>query len=80
FSDDATLTAAIESSVNTDLDGTFDARAFNSITPNFETLTKNLFDKKAPLLLNRRIDQFGELEKHQKSVTTSLINVQGLSS
>ncbi|KAF0598719.1 SGNH/GDSL hydrolase family protein [Acinetobacter baumannii] len=80
FSDDSSLTTAIESSVNADLDGTFDARAFNSITPNFETLTKNLFDKKAPLLINRRIDQFGELEKHQKSVTTSLINVQGLSS
>ncbi|WP_462183792.1 GDSL-type esterase/lipase family protein [Acinetobacter baumannii] len=80
FSDDSSLTTAIENSVNIDLNGTFDARTINSTTPNFENLTKNLFDKKAPLLLNRRIDQYGELEKHQKSVTTSLINVQGLAS
>ncbi|EPF4157593.1 pyocin knob domain-containing protein, partial [Acinetobacter baumannii] len=80
FSDDDTLTAAIKSSINGDRDATFDARIVNSITPIFESITKNFFDKSTPLLTNYRITSAGVLEYHLNSVTTPIINVQGLTS
>ncbi|OBS04806.1 hypothetical protein BAX55_15995 [Acinetobacter baumannii] len=80
FSGDASLTKSIKSSVDLDLDATFDARAVNGITPIFESLSKNFFDKNTPLLMNRRINQFGELEEHQNSITTPLISVIGMAS
>lgn len=80
FSGDVALTSIIKSAVNLDLDTTFDGRTINSITPVYETLTKNFFDKNAPLLMNRRINQFGVLEEHTNSVTTSYIYVAGMSS
>ncbi|OTK75489.1 SGNH/GDSL hydrolase family protein [Acinetobacter baumannii] len=80
FSGDVALTSIIKAAVNVDRDATFDARAVNSITPIFESLSKNFFDKNTPLLMNRRINQFGELEEHQKSITTPLISVAGMAS
>lgn len=80
FSNDSDITNLVKIAVNADLDSTFDARTVNSINPIFESLSKNFFDKNSPLLVNRRINQFGNLEEHTNSVTTSLISVAGMSS
>jgi Lysophospholipase L1 and related esterases len=80
FSDDTALTTLVKTAVNLDIDSTFDARTVNSINPIFESLSKNFFDKNSPLLMNRRINQFGNIEEHTNSVTTSLISVAGMSS
>ncbi|UZG63091.1 SGNH/GDSL hydrolase family protein [Acinetobacter baumannii] len=80
FSGDVALTSIIKAAVNVDRDATFDARAVNSITPIFESLSKNFFDKNTPLLVNYRITAAGVLEYHQNSITTPLINVAGMTS
>ncbi|HHP4689727.1 TPA: SGNH/GDSL hydrolase family protein [Acinetobacter baumannii] len=80
FSGDSAITTIIKAAVNADRDATFDARAINSITPIFESLSKNFFDKNAPLLVNYRITDKGILEYHLNSVTTPLISVAGMSS
>lgn len=80
FSGDVALTSIIKAAVNVDRDATFDARAINSITPIFESLSKNFFDKNTPLLMNYRITAAGVIEYHQNSITTPLISVAGLTS
>ncbi|EHU2143648.1 SGNH/GDSL hydrolase family protein [Acinetobacter baumannii] len=80
FSGDVALTSIIKTAVNLDLDATFNARTTNSITPIFESLSKNFFDKNISLLMNRRITQYGELEEHQNSITTPYISVVGMAS
>ncbi|MCH7387670.1 GDSL-type esterase/lipase family protein [Acinetobacter modestus] len=80
FSDDSTLTTKIESSINLDRDTSFESRLNNILTPVFDNLSKNIFDKSIQLLSNSRLNTNGVVEMNTNSFVSQLINIKGLTS